>query len=71
MVKKMDQLFYALSAILQPTIALLFQVQFILRGSIKRLKTLKLQDYTDTETETETERDRQRQRDRPKHQQTD
>ena len=42
----MDQLFYALTAILQPTIALLFQVHFLLTGSIKSLKTLKLQDHT-------------------------
>ena len=43
---KMDQLFYALTAILQPSIALSFWVHFFLRGSIKRLKTLKLQDHT-------------------------
>ena len=42
----MDQFFYALAAILQPTIALLFQVHFFLRGNIKCLKTLKLQDHT-------------------------
>ena len=42
----MDQLFYALTAILQLTIALLFQVHFFLRGNIKGLKTLKLQDHT-------------------------
>ena len=42
----MDQLFYAFTAILQPTIALSFQVHFFLIGSIKSLKTLKLQDHT-------------------------
>ena len=42
----MDQLFHAITAILQLTIALAFQVHFFLIGSIKRLKTLKLQDHT-------------------------
>ena len=42
----MDQLFHAITAILQVTIALAFQVHFFLIGSIKGLKTLKLQDHT-------------------------
>ena len=42
----MDQLFYALTAILQPTLALSFQVPFFLRGGINGLKTLNLQDHT-------------------------
>ena len=42
----MDQLFDALTAILQPIMALSFQLHFFLRVSIKRLKTQKLQDHT-------------------------
>ena len=44
--KDVSTFFFALTTILQPTRALKFKVHFFLRGRLKRLKTVKLQDWT-------------------------